>query len=651
MKGFKVLSFFLVFTFVSNFTKAEVKLADIFSNHMVLQRNLKLKIWGTADAKEKVKVTFLGKSYRTKADNNGKWQVILKPMDAGGPFEMTVEGTNKLVLKDILIGDVWVCSGQSNMKWKLKRAKNAEEEINMANYPNIRFFSVPESVSDTPLNTIPTESWEVCSPQTATNFSAVGYFFGRDIHLEKNIPIGLINSNYGGTCVEAWTSKESFTKLDGYEKYKQKIENFSIEKEIVRKKEALKEKIGEFPQKAIGITSKWMLPETDKSNWLSIKLPAIWERVGFEDLDGLVWFSKDVNLDDNLNSKKATLHLGGIDDSDIVWVNGVKVGETNWGFNKKRVYHIPDDVLKKGKNNITIRVQDRQRPGGFRARPKDFALKIGTDKINLSGTWKLKVDEVYENFEVLPNELPSLLYNAMIHPLIPYGIRGVIWYQGENNAGRGKDYAITFPNLINNWRKDWNQGDFPFLFVQLANFGAPAKKPSNSNWAELRESQTKTLELKNTAMALAIDIGKAYDIHPKNKQDVGKRLALAARKVAYKEDIVFSGPKYKSVEFKGNKAYISFTHLGSGLMIKGTENEVKEFTIAGKNKQFYKANAKIEGNKIVVWANQVKNPTAVRFAWANNPAEFNLYNKEELPAIPFRTDNWPGITDGKTFDN
>ena len=649
MRFLKLFLIIAILAFGNHSVKADVKLADIFSSHMVLQRNMNLKIWGTSNVEEKITIQFNGQKVSTKANNDGKWEVTLKAMKAGGPFEMIVEATNTITLNDILIGDVWVCSGQSNMAWSVKNSNNAAEEIKNANYPNIRIFTVPNQMSTTPITTIDDALWQECSSETIKEFSAVGYFFGREIHLEENVPVGLINSTWGGTCVETWTSKESIIKLPKYEDFASRIDAFDIEKEKEKKREKLRKIIGDFPKKEIGLQEKWMSPETDKKDWLTMELPNLWDDKGLEDLDGLVWFSYNFEIDSKDLGDKIKLNLGAIDDSDMVWVNGVKVGETNWGFNKNRFYSVAERILKEGTNNITIRVQDRRNKGGFSGSAKDFYIDLGNKKQSLAGNWKYKVDQVYDNFDISPNEQPSLLYNGMINPLIPYGIKGVIWYQGENNSRRAIEYATTFPNMITNWRQDWDQGDFPFLFVQLANFGNP--NANHTNWAELRESQTKTLSLKNTGMALAVDIGEANDIHPRNKQDVGKRLSLAALKIAYNKEVIYSGPQYKSMKIDDNKAIISFHHIGSGLTTKNDDNEVKEFEIAGKDQKFYKASAKIDGDNIVVWSNEIKKPVAVRFAWANNPSKFNLYNKEGLPAIPFRTDTWIGVTDGKTFDD
>ena len=651
MKSLKLILTVVSITFSTLITKANVKVADIFSDNMVLQRNINVKIWGKADAREKVWILFNGQKQKTRADNDGKWSIEFNPMKAGGPFTMTILGKNKVVLKNILIGDVWVCSGQSNMEWPVSKTNNAKKEIKKANYPKIRLFTVPRTVSNVPIDEMPNTTWQVCTPETIKNFSAVGYYFGSGLQQEIDVPIGLIHSSWGGTCVETWTSEASITKVPKYEDFGDRIENYDAEKIIEKKTNELKKALGGFPEKESGIHEKWMMPDTNRNTWKKMTLPTLWENAGYRLLNGIVWFSLDFNLNTDEIDNDAQLHLGKIDDSDITWFNGEKVGEMKWGSDVERVYTIPEKKLKLGNNNITVRIEDTYYSGGFGSKADKLFLKLDQKKIPLSGEWKYKIDTVYANFRISPNDVPSLLYNAMINPLIPYGIKGAIWYQGESNTPRSKEYEITFPNMINNWREDWQQGDFPFLFVQLANFKRPQNTTQDDDWAELRETQTKSLSLKNTGMAVAIDVGEAYDIHPKNKQDVGKRLMLSALKVAYNKDIVHSGPIYKSMQVDRDKAIISFDHIGSGLEVKNKHGYINEFEIAGADKKFYWGKAKLDRDKIIVWSDQVKKPVAVRFGWSSNPAEFNLYNKEGLPASPFRTDNWKGITDGKSFDD
>lgn len=648
----KRIAVMAAFVFSSLVANAEVRIADVFSTNMVLQRNSDIKVWGKADPREKVWVYFNGQKQITRTDKNGKWSVMLKPMKAvSEPLEMKIIGKNEIVLKNILIGDVWVCSGQSNMQMKVSETSNAQKEISNANFSEIRLFTVPTTVSTTPLETVSNASWEICSPETVKYFSAVGYYFGRDVYKEINVPIGLIHSSWGGTCVETWTSKASITKLPNYENMGERIDNYDPEKLKAQKKESLAKAIGSFPEKERGMNEKWMIADTDRSDWKTMDLPTLWGDAGYKHLNGVVWYSLDVHLDSTDLKNDAFLHLGKIDDSDITWVNGKKVGEMKWGYDVERLYTVPKNLLKIGKNNISIRVESPGYEGGFGSKSDRMFLQLKNQNIALSGSWKYKIDKVLVKFKEAPNDVPSLLYNGMIHPIIPYGIKGVIWYQGESNTPRSKEYEITFPNMIQNWREDWQQGDFPFLFVQLANFMRPSTNPQDDNWAELRETQTKSLSVKKTGMAVAIDIGDASNIHPLNKQDVGNRLMLSALKVAYGKDIVHSGPIYKSMKIEENKAIISFDYIGSGLLTKSKHGYVNEFEMAGADKKFYWAKAKLEGDKIVLWSDNVKNPVAVRFAWSANPAELNLYNKEGLPASPFRTDDWEGITDGKSFDD
>lgn len=481
MKKSLFTAFVILFAFIA---QAEVSLPKVFADHMVLQRDMKIPVWGWADPRERVEVTFQDKSYKTRADKSGKWQVEMNSSTAGGPFTLTVKGKNTLSLKDVLVGDVWLLGGQSNMEWPLSQTNSGEDSISLADYPNIRLFEVRQNVSIFPIKDVPEASWNLCSPETIADFSAIGYYFGKNLHQDLDIPIGLLDINWGGTVSEAWTSGEALTT--------------------------------------------------------------------HADFEG-----------------KMTAYQAS--------------GEADF--------------------------QNAENKG--------------------------------------PNSWPASLFHGMLEPIIPFGIKGALWYQGESNAPRAYQYREIFPLMIQDWRSQWGQGDFPFLWVQLANFKQPVAQPKDSDWAELREAQSMTLSLPNTGQAVIIDKGEADDIHPRDKWTVGERLARSAKKVAYGQNVVYSGPTFNKMEIEGNKARIIFDHVGSGLKINDKYGYVKGFAIAGEDKVFHWANACQDGNDIIVYSDKVPHPKSVRYGWADNPDDVNVYNTEGLPASPFRTDSWEGITFGK----
>lgn len=649
----KTLKTLLFISFISLFSystvNAEVKLPRIFNSNMVLQRGIENPIWGWADKGEQITIIFNNHSVRTKTDKNGKWSVKLPAQEYGGPYSLTVKGKNTIVFDNILIGEVWVCSGQSNMEWQVANSVNGENEIATANFPKIRLFTVPKTVAQFPNDDISSGEWEECSPETVSDFSAVGYFFGRHIFRELNVPIGLIHTSWGGTVAETWSSAETISKDPDLKGNLSDLQKLDLSKYKEEKMVQIKKILGgEVSDKDLGMENGkavWADPDFNDSGWKTIKTPVYWEQQGYADIDGIGWYRKEIILTEEQANTNAVLHLGKIDDADITFVNGVEIGKTN-SYDKNRVYSIESKILKQGKNLITVRVDDTGGNGGIWGDSKEMYLDFKNEKMDISGDWKFRISKAMAgNLNIGPNSYPTLLFNGMINPILPYGIKGAIWYQGESNAGRAKQYQRVFPDMIKDWRTHWNQGDFPFLFVSLANFNPPVETPGESDWAELRESQTKTLSLPNTGMALAIDIGEANDIHPKNKQDVGKRLALNALKITYNKDIVFSGPMFKSVEFKDGKAFITFTETGSGLKAKDKYGYLKGFTIAGADKKFKWAKAEIMDNQtVVVYSKEINDPKSVRYGWANNPDDVNLYNMEGLPANPFRTDEWPGIT-------
>jgi sialate O-acetylesterase len=631
-------------------TSADIKTPRIFGSNMVLQQGVEIPLWGWADNGEQITISFNNTTVRTKTGKDGKWSVKLPAQEYGGPLTLTIKGKNTIVFDNILIGEVWVCSGQSNMEWKVSQSNNADIEIASSNFPKIRLFTVPKAVAQYPQSDIASGEWEECSPETVGDFSAVGYFFGRDIFQELNVPIGLIHTSWGGTVAETWSSAETISKDPDFKYKLGELNQLDFNKYREEKLAQIKNLLGgEIPQKDLGMENGqpvWTALDFNDNSWRTIKTPMYWEQQGYLDIDGIGWYRKEIELTEQQTFANATLHLGKIDDSDITFMNGIEIGKTEGLYDKDRVYTIDKKHLRPGKNMIVVRVDDTGGNGGIWGEPEEQFLAVGSEKINISGDWKFKISKAtVGQVNIGPNSYPTLLFNGMVNPILPYAIKGTIWYQGESNADRAKQYQRVFPDLINDWRSHWGLGDFPFLFVSLANFNPPVETPGESNWAELREAQTKTLALPNTGMALAIDIGEANDIHPKNKQDVGSRLALNALKIAYNKDVVHSGPMYKSVEFKDGKAYITFSETGSGLKANDKYGYLKGFTIAGPNKKFIWAKAEIiDSRTVVVYSESVTNPISVRYGWANNPDDVNLYNAEGLPANPFRTDDWPGVT-------
>ncbi|MHA4808081.1 sialate O-acetylesterase [Flavitalea flava] len=657
----KKLVLFVIFITMRPVLWAVVTLPHVFSDHMVLQRNIPIIIWGWAEAGERVAIHLHEQSGSVKADKAGNWLITLKPEEAGGPYEMTVtsngsgknSGIHSVVLKDILIGEVWICSGQSNMEFSLKGVMNAAEEIRTAACPMIRELRVAKNTSFRPLKDIQASSWQVCAPETAGNFTAVGYFFARKLWETLNVPIGLIHTSWGGTNVETWTSREAlrtdsdFTRLTG-----NGPESFAG----IRRSKILNtlETITKFQHGdiAAGDTVHWKDQDYDDSNWPHLSAPGFWEPQGLPDLDGVVWYRKEIVLTAEQAKQGALLELAMIDDADETYVNGVRVGSTS-NYLALRKYRVPPGVLKEGKNVIAIRVTDTAAGGGIHGDAATLQLTVdGQFPLSLAGEWRVKVDTANILFKGTegPNAYPSLLFNAMLSPLIPYGIRGAIWYQGEANGDRGHQYERTFPLMIRDWRNRWKEGDFPFYFVQLSSYNASGQNGlTGSQWAELRDAQRKTLSLPNTGMAVTIDIGDPKNIHPVNKQDVGLRLALNALHKTYGLPVTPDGPIYTSVEFKGKEAFLTFSDLSSGWMIKDKYGYIRGFQIAGKDHLFKWGKAYLSGNRIVVYNDEVAEPVAVRYGWTDDAGEADLFNKEGLPASPFRTDNWKGLTAGNRY--
>ncbi len=621
-------------------------LHPLFTDHVVLQRDLPVPVWGWTEPGGRVKVTLAGQSVETTADDQGKWMARLGPYPAGGPHAMAVTGPKQAEVKDILVGDVWLCSGQSNMEWSVNHADRGPMEVAAADHPRIRLFTVPQKAAVEP-QILVDAAWEVCSPKAVAEFSAVGYFFGRDLQRELNVPIGLIDSSWGGTVAEAWASAGGLEPLGDFAGALGAVRAEKDEegKPPLRLDQAMaawwkKNDPGSSEQ------PPWSDPRFDDTAWKSMDLPGHWEDRGLANFDGIAWFRKEVELPQAWDGKELTLTLGAIDDRETTFVNGVEVGQTN-RHDINRRYKVPAGVARGGRNVVAVRVLDTGGNGGF-AGPKDemrltLAGDEKTEPVALAGAWAFRGSSPMGELSTPPDSPGSnpnrvtVLYNGMIAPLRPFPIKGAIWYQGEANAGRPAQYRRLLPAMIRDWRTQLESGEFSFFIVQLANFMRRKPEPGESQWAELREAQTLTAKnLPRTGLALAIDIGDAADIHPTNKQEVGRRLALEALAKTYGKDVESSGPVFKAMESKEHAVRLSFDHLGGGL-VAGGGGKLEGFAVAGEDGQFAWADATIEGDAVVVSSPKVEKPRAVRYAWADNPA-CNLYNQAGLPAVPFRTD-------------
>lgn len=616
---------------------AAVKLPRLISDGMVLQRDTEIKVWGWADKGEQIKVEFDKKIYPTKTDKSGRWEVVLPAQNAGGPYDLKV---NDLTIRDILIGDVWVCSGQSNMELPINRVLDLyKEEVLKSNNSKIRQFKVPLRYDFTEEKADFEQGiWEAVTPQSILNFSAVAYFFAQELYSKYNVPIGLINSAVGGSPVEAWISEDA---LKHFPKHLADAKKCAEPGYIQQVRNEENKKQGEWfsllNSKDAGF-GKWYKNGVDVSNWDVINLPGYWADDLGKNVNGVFWFRKDFEVPASMVGKSATIRLGCVVDSDSTFINGQFVGSVSYMY-PPRTYNIPEGLLHEGKNSVTVRVVNSSGRGGF-VEDKPFLIHTDKDRINLGGEWKYKMgaEMAQGSSQTFFQYKPMGLYNGMISPLRNYAIKGVIWYQGESNTGRVNEYGSLFSSLVSDWRSSWNIQNLPVIYAQLPNFMQVQDKPSDGGWARLREVQLQSLEIPNTGMAVIIDLGEWNDIHPLKKKDVGHRLALSAMNVAYNDNsVVGSAPIYKSMEIRGDEIILSFSNINEGF---AWGEWLNGFSIAGEDRQFVWAKAHLEGDRVVVKNSQIKNPIAVRYAWADNPQGANLKSKGGLPCSPFRTDNW-----------
>jgi sialate O-acetylesterase len=620
---------------------AEVRLPRLLGDGVILQRDAQARLWGWADEGETVTVYLEDVAVGEATAHDGRWQLRLPPQPAGGPHRLKFVGTNTVAVDDVWFGDVWIASGQSNMELPMQRVRDRyAEEIAAADLPLVRQFKVPKGYDfDGPHEDVQNDGWIAATPESVLDFSAVAFFFARSIHERFGVPIGIINSSYGGSPAEGWMSEEALEDWPHYLEAAKRLR----EEGYLEGLQAADRAAAEAWQAGLDAADRGLKPDAgwaaaayDDSQWATTGVPGFWADSPLGAVNGAVWFRRTVELPDAAQGQPARLELGRIVDADTAWINGVEVGQTSYQYPPRR-YEVPAGVLRAGSNTVAVRVVSQQGGGGF-IPDKPYRLTAGALTVDLSGAWRYRLGAAAEP---MPEQRfrdwrqPLGYYNAMLAPLQPMTIKGAIWYQGETNVDRAAEYRTLFPAMIRAWRRQWGQGEFPFLFVQLANFLEPVEQPTESQWAEARAAQAVALGEPNTGMAVAIDAGEWNDIHPENKQVVGARLALAARRVAYGEEgLVYSGPVLKSVAAENGKLLLGFDHVGSGLEARG--GPLAEFAVAGADGAWSRAQAEIRGDRVVVWSESVTDPVRVRYAWADNPVGANLYNREGLPAVPFQ---------------
>jgi sialate O-acetylesterase len=621
--------------------------SPMFGDNMVLQRGKPIRFWGWAKPGEMISIELDGRTAKAATGADGRWQTEIKSPMPGGPYTVKIaEAEQSVVLHEVLVGDIWLCGGQSNMELPLSRTRNGADEIGAADHPEIRLFKVQSHVSYSPAATLQ-GSWKICSPQTVAEgggFSAVAYFYGRKLQSELHVPIGLVQDCMGGTPAESWMSPDSLHTLKDFDAPLAEIERLHA-KGGPEYGSFLMHWLDEYD---IGNNS-WSAENFDDSSWKAVQIPGGFSELGVADVPSVCWFRKEFTLPDPLPAGKATLFLGSIEKMDTTYINGHWVGASSWVENP-RAYMVNDGILKPGKNVLAVRVFKMNSQSGFLAKSEELHLVLGNKTvIPLAGEWKgaLSVDArlphplplMFENYPTMP----AVLYEGMVQPVAPLSIRGAIWYQGEANFQRAHQYRTLLPLLIGDWRKLFNEGDFPFYIVGLPAFMPHRDEPGDDAWAELREAQALTASnVKNSALAVTVDTGEADNIHPKDKQIVGERLALCALANEYGEKIPNAGPTFASVTKLPGALKLRFNHANGGLVVKG--DKLEEFSVAGKDRKWHWADAKVEGDCVIVSSPMVADPEAARYAWQANPAA-TLFNENGLPTVPFRTDDWPGVTE------
>ncbi len=654
---------------------AGMKLPALFSDHAVLQKRDQVPVWGDADPGETVNIAIAGKSATARADDSGHWRATLDLSDAAsGPFTLEVSGHDKASASDVLIGEVWVCSGQSNMDWAISRTLNAAKIIAASTNPQLRVFTPERQTSATPLRDIKGK-WQVAGPNATGGFPGVGYWFGKDLQEALHQPVGIVHISWGGSPVEAWTSHEALAGdadlAAGSAKMRRVTED---QPEKLRSYQAAltawREKYQREAQPPADL-QQYIDPKASTADWRPVRLPGKLADAGLPDA-GAIWVRRTFTLTPEMCVGPLFINLGVVRDFDQCYINGIKIGETSAataGGLTARTYYMEGPGVRPGEVTVALRIEAPAGAAGLTA--DDFSI----DGVSLAGTWLAKAeytlpaasDDARRDYPApqstaqTESKTPSYLFNGMVNPVIPYAMRGVAWYQGEDNAPRGFQYATALKLMIDDWRRRWGEGDFPFYICQLPRYGKVSAQPEESAWAELREAETKVSQLPNVGQAVLIDLGEPGDIHPRDKTEVGARLARLALARTYHQPVVSSGPIYSGMRIEGDKIRVTFRETAGGLVahllpttyqektvsaateplvLPSPKSRVQGFAVCGADGKWQWADAMISGDDVLVSSSAVPHPVAVRYGWANSPIT-NLYNAAGLPAAPFRTDAHP----------
>lgn len=655
---FALVFFVLISSSYSLFS--QLRLAKVFADQMVLQRGKPIPVWGWGVPGEQVSVSLELDRQEATVDPNGKWRLEMPTREAGGPYVFEVRsGIETVVFRDVWVGEVWLCSGQSNMEWEVRLADNPGFERQNARDSLIRHIKLDTKVSLYPIEELapPRTGWEICTPSSAGRFSAVGYFFAKNLR-EKfgpGVAIGLINNTWGGSHIEAWISKERLSSLDSFRAYLEHYPTDWPQAHSMLRAQLLKSTLGGVEQLDHLDETAYYSEGFDFSRWQAATAPGAWDWQGVWAYRGKGFMAKKLEVPSFVSGIPALLRLGEHESPVFCWINGRSMLVSMIG--KEAVVEAPAGVLKAGSNFLVVLVSPQ-------AGPKHWGVGLFGDESNLRVEWEdysisLVGEDWYKmpswasphSIETLQNNVACGLFNGMVAPLAPYAVAGVLWYQGESNAERASDYTTTFPLLIKDWRSAWGEEELPFYFVQLSSFGKNKSSNEGSSWAELREAQQKALALPNTGMAVTLDIGDAADIHPRNKQEVGRRLALIALAKSYGFQIEYESPRLKDFNVGETSALLTFDGEGDGLYAKDKFGYIRGFEIAGPDRIFHFTQAQlVNKNQVVVYHPHGMRPVAVRYAWSDAPVEANVYNSIGLPLGTFRTDDWPGITVGRHFE-